>query len=86
MKWRHSSPNTCAPISAWSAEDVYAYAAKYDLPLHPNYAMTGSGRYDRNWLRVASLGGKRGTGMGRAEWEREYYADRINRLEREAID
>lgn len=70
-----SSRNTCAPLSRWSAQDIFAYLAKYDLPVHPNYAMLGGGRYPREHLRVASLGGIRGREMGRYEWEWEYYGD-----------
>lgn len=75
--------NTCRPIGHWTTDEVFGYLAINHLPVHPNYAMLGGGRYDRNWLRVASLGGKRGTGMGRTEWEREYYSDIINRISHE---
>ena len=75
-----SSINSCRPLAWWTAQDVMAYLADYELPVHPAYAMLGGGRYDRQWLRVASLGGRRGDGMGRAEWEREYYGDVLNRI------
>lgn len=75
------SEYSCRPLAWWSAQDVMGYLADNDLPVHPAYAMTGGGRYDRYRLRVASLGGRRGDGMGRSEWEREYYGDILNRLE-----
>jgi len=76
------SVNSCRPLAWWTAQDVMGYLARFDLPTHPVYAMLGGGRYDRWWLRVASLGGRRGDGMGRAEWEREYYGDVLRRLQK----
>lgn len=76
-----STANTCRPLTWWSAADVFAYLAAKELPVHPAYAMTGGGRFPREGLRVASLGGRRGDGMGRTEWEREYYGDVLRRLE-----
>ena len=76
------SVNTCAPINHWKNQDVFAYLAYYDLPIHPNYAMLGGGRYKREYLRVASLGGKRGMERGRREWEKEYYGDYIMKYEK----
>lgn len=75
-----SSAFSCRPLAWWTAQDVFSYLARYELPVHPAYAMLGGGRYDRGRLRVASLGGKRGDGIGRAEWEREYYGDVLARL------
>jgi phosphoadenosine phosphosulfate reductase len=75
-----SSVNSCRPLAWWTAQDIMGYLARFDLPVHPAYAMLGGGRYDRWQLRVASLGGRRGDGMGRAEWEQEYYGDVIRRL------
>jgi phosphoadenosine phosphosulfate reductase len=71
------SRHTLAPITLWSVADIFGYLAVHDLPVHPVYAMLGGGRWDRNHLRVCSLGGQRGAGFGRAEWEDEYYGDRI---------
>lgn len=71
--WGTTSPNTCAPLSAWSANDVFAYLSLYDLPVHPAYAMTLGGRLDRGRIRVDTIGECLGTGVGRAEWERTYY-------------
>lgn len=79
-KWGPTTGKTCAPLIYWTAQDVFAYLAANGLPVHPAYAMLGGGRYDRRHLRVSSLGGKRGDGCGRAEWEREYYGDVLNRL------
>lgn len=71
----------CKPLSDWTVQDVFGYLARFDLPIHPVYAMLGGGRYDREWLRVASLGGRRGDGHGRAEWEKEYYGDVLARMQ-----
>lgn len=76
-----ASKNTCAPITTWRGDDVFAYLCRYDLPIHPAYAMSRGGLLDRRWLRVAPLGGIRGIGMGRRQWERHYYEDIISRLE-----
>lgn len=78
-------PNTAqrsAPLSYLTAEDVFALLCCFELPVHPAYAMLGSGRWSRRHLRVASLTGHRGDEMGRAEWEAEYYGDEIRKLER----
>lgn len=73
MRWGESTEMTCAPIARWTSRDVFAYLAHHDLPVHPAYACLGGGRWDRERIRVASLGGRRGQGHGRAIWEREYY-------------
>lgn len=65
----------CAPLIHWSAEDVYAYLAEHDLPVHPSYAMSLGGVMDRRQLRVSSIGGDRGLVYGRREWEEAYYPD-----------
>ncbi|MDR1398632.1 MAG: phosphoadenosine phosphosulfate reductase family protein [Treponema sp.] len=77
-----STEHTCAPIGYWTHDDVFAYLKKYDLPVHPNYAMLGNGRWDRKNIRVAEIGDIHGTGFGRSEWEREYYPDILARLAR----
>lgn len=71
---------TCRPIIDWTTADVMAYLARFDLPVHPAYGMLGGGRYDRERLRVATLGGERGGGIGRREWEQEYYGDVLARI------
>lgn len=50
------SKNTCAPIGFWPTEYVFAYLAKYNLPIHPIYACSQGGFYDRNRIRVGTLG------------------------------
>jgi len=70
-----STNRVCRPILRWNASYVFAYLAYYNLPIHPNYAMLGGGRWERNRIRVGSMGGVVGDGSGRAEWEREYYPD-----------
>lgn len=72
-----ASARTCAPITRWTGDDVFAYLRLHDLPIHPAYAMSRGGLLDRRWLRVASLGGKRGVGVGRRVWEWTYYEDRM---------
>jgi len=79
-----SSKNSCAPIGWWKLADVFAYLHARNLPIHPAYAMTMGGRIERSAIRVAPLTGPRGTGRGRAEWERHYYRDVIHRLRAEA--
>jgi len=81
-RWGESTERTCAPIGFWQHEDVFAYLVARDLPIHPAYAQTYGGQLDRGRLRVASLGGKRGQGWGRAEWERRYYAAEVGLLAR----
>lgn len=73
--WGIESPSSCRPLLWWTAEDVFAYLAFHGLPVHPNYAMLGGGRWERNQLRTAPLGGRRGEQYGRPLWEREYYGD-----------
>ncbi|GAC1577378.1 MAG: hypothetical protein NVS3B20_08740 [Polyangiales bacterium] len=75
-----STLRTCAPIGWWSADHVYAYLYLHSLPVHPAYACTMGGTLDRDWLRVATLGGERGTEFGRADWERQYYPAEIGAL------
>ncbi len=78
--WGESSQNTCAPIGWWPTDFVFAYLAKYDLPIHPMYACLGDGRWDREHLRVGTLGGYRGRQHGRHEHERSYYGAELRRL------
>lgn len=77
--WGLESRKTLCPIGQWSTQDVFAYLAQNRLPVHPAYAMLGGGRWDRRHLRVAEIGDTHGAGMGRAEWEREYYGDIVAR-------
>lgn len=75
MRFGESTSTTCAPIGWWSGADVYAYLWAHDLPVHPAYACSQGGLWERDRIRVASIGGKRGDGMGRTQWERVYYGD-----------
>lgn len=75
---------SCRPILRWTTADVFAYLYREDLPVHPAYAQSMGGALDREWLRVAPLGGHEGTGHGRAEWERRYYAAELRRAARGA--
>lgn len=68
-----STANVCRPILHWRTEEIFAYLAQHGLPVHPAYACSDGGRLDRDALRVASIGGKRGAERGRRDWERSYY-------------
>lgn len=81
-RWGLASPNACAPIGNWRSADVFGYLAIHDLPIHPNYAMTAGGRWQREHLRVDELAGERGDQFGRAAWETEYFGDVLRRLAR----
>lgn len=80
LHWGDASPNTCAPIGFWSLEDVYGYLARHDLPIHPAYACTWGGTYPRTGIRVATIGGRIGRGIGRSEWEQSYYPETVRRV------
>jgi phosphoadenosine phosphosulfate reductase len=79
LKYGNCTKYSCAPIAWWKATDVFGYLNYYDLPIHPNYAMLGGGRYNRDHIRVSELGDSHGRGIGRNEWEREYYSDFLRR-------
>ena len=81
--WTHrgGGKHSCWPLSDWSADDVFAYLAVHDLPVHPAYAMLGGGRWERERVRVSIIGGAKGRAGGRDEWEREYYGDILRRIE-----
>lgn len=74
-RWGCSTKRTCAPIAWWTHQEVFAYLAHHGLPVHPAYAMTYGGALDRSEVRVAAIGGLRGRGRGRAEWEAHYYPE-----------
>lgn len=80
--WKHglTSKRACAPLGWWSVADVFGYLAVNQLPVHPVYGMLGGGRWQREHLRVSSLGGQRGAGMGRDEHEFQYYGDVLAKL------
>lgn len=67
--------NSFAPFQYLTHKDIFAYLYCHYLPVHPNYAMLGGGRWERERIRTAAIGNKEGDGMGRAEWEKEYYPD-----------
>lgn len=71
---------TCAPITRWSGVDVFAYLHRANLPVHPAYACSYGGALERDRIRVAHLGGSRGTGHGRREWEWAYYREEVAAL------
>jgi phosphoadenosine phosphosulfate reductase len=81
--WTHgiTTRATVCPLAYLTAKDVFAILYAKNLPVHPAYAMNGGGRWTRQQLRVASLGGARGEGHGRSQWEREYYGDVLGRIE-----
>lgn len=74
-RWGVETARTLAPIGHWSGADVFGYLARRDLPVHPAYACTFGGALNRERIRVAAIGGSRGAGVGRSEWERAYYRD-----------
>lgn len=76
------TPRTCRPIGRWDATHIFAYLYREDLPVHPAYAMTAGGHYDRRWLRVHPLltaAPPRSAvhGGDHAAWEDLYYSDVI---------
>lgn len=77
MVWGTTSANTCAPITRWTGLEVFAYLYAHDLPVHPAYACSFGGVVERHRIRVASIGGERGTGKGRREWEQRYYGETV---------
>jgi len=68
-----ATERTCAPLGWWRSEHVFAYLFAHGLPVHPAYACLMDGQLDRGEVRVATIGGRRGVGRGRREWERRYY-------------
>lgn len=70
-----STDRSCRPLLRWRNEQVFAYLAHHDLPVHPAYACSFGGSWPRTSLRVGCLGGDRGTRFGRDEWERRYYPE-----------
>jgi len=83
-KFGLSSPNACAPLGWWKANDCFGYLAANGLPVHPSYAMLGGGRWPRDHIRVDELAGATGNNYGRREWEQQYYGDILRRLEARA--
>lgn len=75
-----SSLHSCRPLSLWTNKEIFAYIAQHDLPLSPVYGYLGGGRYNRDKIRTHSLVGSSGDGIGRTEWELEYYGDEIRKI------
>jgi phosphoadenosine phosphosulfate reductase len=78
------TPGTCRPIGMWDATQVFGYLRREDLPVHPVYAMSAGGFYDRRWLRVHPLCAAQPPqsavyGRDVVAWEDLYYADVIAR-------
>ncbi len=71
--------NSFAPLANLRAVDVFSYLYEHDLPIHPAYAMTDGGKWDKYRIRVSGIGHDEGDGMGRREWERMYYGDFLRR-------
>lgn len=84
MRHGMSTDRTCAPIGWWPTERVYAYLHAHGLPVHPAYACTQGGIWERDRIRVGSLGGRHGRGHGRAEWEATYYREEVGAIRRAA--
>lgn len=83
LQWRLSgfeSEHSCRPLALWKNAEVFAYIAQRGLPLCPVYGYLGGGRWKRESLRTHSLAGSSGNGIGRTEWEREYYPDILARI------
>lgn len=76
------SDRSCRPLALWTGREVFAYIHQNNLPLCPVYGYLGGGRWERDQLRTHSLAGTAANGIGRAEWEREYYPDLLARIER----
>ena len=73
-----NTKNVSTPILKWTRQDTFAYAILRDLPIHPNYAMTDGGQFDRHHLRVSSLSGTRGNNRDRKVWTDLYYGDYLS--------
>ena len=76
-RWGIATERTCAPLTRWTTAHVFALLHAARLPVHPAYACTIGGLLPRDRLRVAALGGERGAGRGRAEWEQRYYREEM---------
>ena len=79
--------NTCRPVGHWQATHVFAYLHREGLPVHPAYAMTAGGYYDRRWIRVHPLCSAPPAqsavyGGDSAAWEDAYYPDVITAARR----
>jgi phosphoadenosine phosphosulfate reductase len=82
-RWGAMTERTCRPITDWREDDVFAYLAGRNLPVHPAYACSYGGMLERRALRVSTIGGDNGAGMGRTQWERDYYCDHVEAITQE---
>lgn len=88
-----SSATSCCPLGHWEGRDVWAYLHEHELPVHPVYACSQGGLWERDRLRVGMIAqdlGERtqkwsGTGHGRREHDQLYYRDFLGQLERERL-
>ena len=78
----YETARTCAPLGWWTAADVFAHLFAHGLPVHPAYAYTMRGAWNRDRLRVDALWGPTGQGSGRRAWEAHYYPDELRAMER----
>ena len=75
------------PLLHWRSADVFAYLEQNDLPLNASYGLLGGGRWKREYLRTHCLYGRmaqrngKGAGVGKVEWEKEYFEPEIRRIE-----
>jgi phosphoadenosine phosphosulfate reductase len=79
-KFGENSASGSMPLGWWTTKDVFAYLEAHDLPVHPIYAMTMGGLFDREHLRVDMLAEERGAERGRVEHEWTYYRDEIRAI------
>jgi phosphoadenosine phosphosulfate reductase len=77
----HTSVNSCRPLALWKTSEIFAYIEQNNLPLCPVYGYLGGGRWERNRIRTHSIAGTTANGIGRTEWEKEYYPDLLRKIE-----
>jgi hypothetical protein len=77
----YASEHSCRPLARWYGNDIFAYIEQLGLPLCPVYGYLGGGRWKRDRLRTHSIAGTTANGIGRTEWEKEYYPDLLRRIE-----
>jgi phosphoadenosine phosphosulfate reductase len=77
----HNSIHGCRPLALWKSSEIFAYIEQNNLPLCPVYGYLGGGRWDRMRIRTHSIAGTTANGIGRTEWEKEYYPDLLRKVE-----
>ncbi len=80
-----STHKMCRPIIDWPVWAVWAYLNLYDLPIHPAYAYSLGGLFNRDLIRVHSIGDHLGRGAGRREWEQQYYRQECDQYDRSLL-